>query len=81
MNIIPVSDLRNYNEVLKDCGTGEPVFLTKNGHGRYVLLDIVEYQKQQETIKLLSKLAEAEEAIKNGEKYLTLDEVRANLKV
>lgn len=29
-NILPVSDLRNYNEVLKNCQVGEPVFLTKN---------------------------------------------------
>ena len=33
-NILPVSDLRNYNEVLKNCQVGEPVFLTKNGRGR-----------------------------------------------
>ncbi len=30
-NILPVSDLRNYNEVLIKCSIGEPVFLTKNG--------------------------------------------------
>jgi hypothetical protein len=30
-NIKPVSDLRNYNEVLRSCQVGEPVFLTKNG--------------------------------------------------
>ena len=30
-NILPVSDLRNYNEVLKNCQIGEPVFLTKIG--------------------------------------------------
>ena len=30
-NILPVSDLRNYNEVLKNCQVGEPVFLTQNG--------------------------------------------------
>ena len=32
-NILPVSDLRNYNEVLKNCHKGEPVYLTKNGRG------------------------------------------------
>ena len=32
-NILPVSDLRNYNEVLKNCRKGEPVYLTKNGRG------------------------------------------------
>ena len=34
-NILPVSDLRNYNEVLKNCQVGEPVFLTQNGRGEY----------------------------------------------
>ena len=28
-NIKPVSDLRNYTEVLRDIAVGEPVFLTK----------------------------------------------------
>ena len=28
-NILPVSDLRNYNEVLKNCQVGEPVFWPK----------------------------------------------------
>ena len=38
--IKPVSDLRSYTDVLKDVAEGAPVFLTKNGHGRYVLLDM-----------------------------------------
>lgn len=29
-NIKPVSDLRNYNEILKDVSTGSPIYLTKN---------------------------------------------------
>lgn len=59
-SIKPVSDLRNYNDVLLDCENGNPVFLTKNGRGRYVIIDINEYEKQQAMLKLLSKLAEAE---------------------
>ncbi|MDE8718359.1 prevent-host-death protein, partial [[Eubacterium] siraeum] len=42
-NIKPVSDLRNYTAVLNDISEGEPVFLTKNGRGRYVILDIDDY--------------------------------------
>ncbi|MDR3593444.1 type II toxin-antitoxin system Phd/YefM family antitoxin [Clostridium sp.] len=80
-NIKPVSDLRNYNEVLKNCVNGEPIFLTKNGHGRYVILDIEDYEKQQATIKLLSKLNEAEEAINTGSEWLTLDDIKNNLVV
>jgi len=66
-NIKPVSDLRNYNNVLRACQVGEPVFLTKNGRGRYVLLDIQEYEKQQTVMKLLSKLSVAEDVIKTGD--------------
>src|SRR5690554_7355052 len=78
-NIKPVSDLRNYNEVLRDCQDGEPVFLTKNGRGKYVLIDIREYERQQAVIELLSKLAEAEAAIKTGEEWQSLDEVKERL--
>lgn len=55
-NIKPISDLRNYNEVLRDVSVGEPVFLTKNGRGRYALLDIADYEKTQAIIKLMSEL-------------------------
>ncbi len=80
-NIKPVSDFRNYNEVLRDVAVGEPVFLTKNGRGRYVLVDMVEYEKTQATIKLLSKLAEAEAAVKNGDEWLSIEEAEKNLGV
>jgi antitoxin Phd len=80
-NIKPVSNLRNYNEVLKDVNVGEPVFLTKNGRGKYVILDIKEYQKNQATIKLLSKLMEAEKAIKTGDEWLPEEQVKTDLGV
>ncbi len=62
-NIKPISDLRNYNEVLRDIAVGEPVFLTKNGRGRYAILDIEEYEKNKALLKLLNQLSKAE---KNG---------------
>lgn len=61
-NIKPVSDLRNYNEVLRDVSVDSPVFLTKNGRGRYVIVDMVEYEKQAATLKLMSELAKAEKS-------------------
>lgn len=78
-NIKPVSDLRSYNEVLRDIVIGEPVFLTKNGRGRYVILDIKEYQKNQATIKLLTKLMESEKAVATGGEWLSETEVRLDL--
>lgn len=76
-NILPVSDLRNYNEVLKKCRKGEPVYLTKNGRGRFVVLDIEDYERELAEKKLLMKLQEAEEVVKGGEGWLSLDELKA----
>jgi len=55
------------------------VFLTKNGRGRYVLLDMQEYEKQLAVIKLLSKFSEAEDAIKTGEEWKSLDDLNIEL--
>ena len=51
-NILPVSDLRNYNEVLKNCQVGEPVFLTKNGRGKFVVMDIEDYECEKAEKKM-----------------------------
>lgn len=61
-NIKPVSDLRNYNEVLRDIAVGEPVFLTKNGRGRYAIVDMEEYEKTKAVIKLLGELSKGEQS-------------------
>lgn len=61
-NIKPVSDLRNYNEVLKDIAVGEPVFLTKNGRGKYAIVDIIDYEKSKAELKLLAELAKGEQS-------------------
>jgi len=79
--IKPVSDLRNYNEVLKEITVGDPVFLTKNGRGRFAILDIEEYEKNQATIKLLSKLMEAEKGVETGDEWLAEAQVKEDLGV
>jgi prevent-host-death family protein len=79
-NIKPVSDLRNYNEVLRGVAVGEPVFLTKNGRGRYALVDITDYEKTQATLKLMSELAKGERS--GHEKgWLSIEEVEQSLGV
>jgi len=74
-NIKPVSDLRNYAEVLRDIGSGCPVYLTKNGRGRYVIQDIDDYEKKEAAIKLMLEL---EKGKISGEKegWHTLEEIR-----
>ena len=46
-NIKPVSDLRNYAEVLKDIVSGSPVYLTRNGRGCYVIQDMEDYERKE----------------------------------
>ena len=65
-SIKPVSDLRNYTEVLRDVDGGEPVFLTKNGKGRYVILDIEEYEKIRATLKLMNELEKGERSAREN---------------
>ena len=76
-NIKPISDLRNYSEVLHDVAVGSPVFLTKNGRGKYAILDIQDYEKTQATLKLMGELAVGR---KSGETegWLTPENVRTH---
>lgn len=77
-SIKPVSDLRNYTEVLQSLAVGEPVFLTKKGRGKYVLLDMEDYEKTQASIKLIAELAKGRKA---GEEqgWKTIENVEAAL--
>ena len=75
--IKPVSDLENYNEVLKDIGTNEPVFLTQDGQDKYVLLDIQDYDKTNAIIKLVSNLRIAEESGTDEANWYSPSEVRS----
>lgn len=76
-NIKPVSDLRNYTEVLKDISVGSPVFLTKNGRGRYAIVDMEEYEKTQATIRLITELANGEKSgLEQG--WIPAEDVRAH---
>ena len=65
--IRPSSDLRNkYKEISSICKEKKkPVFITVNGRGDTVLLDIEVYEKMQEELEMYKILAEAEDDIKN----------------
>ena len=76
-NIKPISDLRNYTEVLNDVDVGAPVFLTKNGRGRYAIVDIQDYERTQATLRLMSEL---EKGWQSGESegWLAPENIRAH---
>ena len=74
-NIKPISDLRNYSEVLHDVAVGAPVFLTKNGRGRYAIVDMQDYERTQATIRLMNELAKGRHS-GEAEGWLTPDDMR-----
>lgn len=78
-NIKPISDLRNYSEVLRDVAVGAPVFLTKNGRGRYAIVDMQDYEAAQATIRLMNELAKGRES-GESEGWLSAEELRAHFR-
>ena len=63
-NIKPISDLRNYSEVLKEVTYGERIYLTKNGHGEFAILnmqELDELDKKVALVKLFTDLQRAED--------------------
>lgn len=77
-NIKPISELRNYGELLREVTVGSPVFLTKNGHGRYAVMDMHDYEKMQTTLELMNEIAKGR---RSGEEqgWIDADEVASRL--
>ena len=76
MQIKPSASIRqNYNEIADLCrATGEPVFLTKNGEGDLVVMDIDTFTRREKMLKLREELLAAEEDRLSGAPYYTADE-------
>ncbi len=81
MNIRPSAAIRqNYNEIAEMCrNTAEPVFLTKNGEGDLVVMDIETYNRREKMLKLREELLSVEEDRLAGRIGCTLDELDAYL--
>lgn len=80
-NIKPVSDLRNYADVLSEVRENEPVYLTKNGRGCYAIVDmdyINDYERMKAELRFFTELNAAEKrADKEG--WISSDEVKRRL--
>ena len=78
-NIKPISDLRNYTDVLHDVTIGSPVFLTKNGRGRYAIMDMQDYEKTMSALKLMNELSRGR---RSGEEkgWLSAEEVKSHFR-
>ncbi len=78
-NIKPVSDLRNYTDVLREVQKDAPVFLTRNGRGCYAIVDMEEYERMRAQVALINALNKGRESgEKNG--WLSAEEVRQHFR-
>ena len=80
--IKPSSELRkNYNSVAEICRTNKvPVFLTLNGEGDMVLMDIETYGRREENLAVAERLMSAEMARFTGTQGLSIDEFQNNMR-
>jgi prevent-host-death family protein len=82
MLIKPSAALRNnYASISKMAKeTKEPIYITKNGEGDLVLMDIDAFEKREQMIKLRARVLEAEQQRISGAEALSIDEARARLR-
>ena len=73
-NIRPVSELRNYGEIIHNVSYGNPVFLTKNGYGKYALIDIEEYKEFEKFMAYKKLTKELDKGRKSGNSFGWLSE-------
>ncbi len=78
-NIKPVSDLRNYYDVLSEVHENAPVYLTKNGRGAYAIVTMEEYENYERIKAILELRRELEKTIERNERegYLSEEEVKS----
>ena len=67
MKIIPMRDLKNTVEVERRCAEENgPVFVTKNGYGRLVVMDIDYYEKTMRKVYEAKIILNGLEDVKSG---------------
>ena len=75
------SELRkNYNSIAEICRKSKtPVFLTRNGTGDTVIMDMDTYNKREEDLLTAERLLAAERSRLLGTKGYTVDEFEKNM--
>ncbi len=77
-NIKPISDLRNYTDVLSEVKEDSPVYLTRNGRGEFAILKLADYDKLKASIKLLSYLSIGEKSARERS-WISEEEAKVKL--
>ena len=77
MKIIPMRDLKNTVEVEKHCVKEQgPVYVTKNGYGRLVVMDIEYYEKTMQKMYEAKAVMEGLKDLKEGNTEDGADTIR-----
>ena len=79
--IMPISDLRNYTDVLKEVDNSSRVYLTRNGRGAYAIMTVEEadeLDRLRAVHTLLSNLHDAEERA-DREGWISDDEMQKEM--
>lgn len=67
---------QNYNDIVSLCKeTKEPVFLTKNGEGDAVIMDLETFNRREKILELRENLLKIEENRMRGQKGYSPEEV------
>ena len=67
MQIVPMRDLKNTVEIERMCAeANEPIFITKNGYGRLVVMDIDYYERTMRKIDEAAIVNKGIEDYENG---------------
>lgn len=57
----------------------EPIYITKNGKGDMVLMDINAFEKREQVLELRERVLQAEQERINGERTMSVSEARKAL--
>ena len=81
MDIRPSAAIRqNYNEIANlGRATRKPVYLTKNGEGDLVVMDIESFQRREKMLELRERLLAVEEDRQAGQRGCSVDELDSYL--
>lgn len=64
--IVPITDLRNYTNVLNQVDVDKPVYLTRNGRGTYVISKIDDYDREETIEDLIREIKKGEASLDKG---------------
>ena len=74
--IIPIKDLKNTADITRTCmESNEPIFITRNGYGEMVLMNMKLYEQTRSKLHVASLLNESLDEVEKGAALLDGDEL------